>query len=573
MGMAASGKPVNLLTNTDVSLSPARPAQQQREVSLQSRAKFGGLAVAAVTAFSGLSVVGLAPSASAAAASAASAGSAAVTIPAQPYDFNGDGYVDEAIGSPYGTVSGHQYAGFVNIIYGSSAGLNTGKRQVFSQNSTNVPGAAEAGDHFGYSLASADLDHDGYADLAVGAPDEDTGNGTNAGGIVYLWGSPTGLVADASSWDDEFPTFDDQGAMTSGPGPNHRWGESLSIGDIEHDGWAELFISIPGDSNFKWFIWGPPAPAATKASTAKYTPRAGEVMGRSSAKNVKNANDTKAQVGTLSATDVNSSWLAAGDVTGDGRDDVVYAWNDADAAVVEDRHGFIVFPGTADGVLDGEVATGVLDVSVNTVTVGDFDANGFADVALGQTPDAEHLGGQVMVFKGAATNVSLDPGAFYSVHQDTPAVPGAGEAGDAFGAQIAAGDINLDGKADLVVGAPTEDVGTVADAGATFIVLGSATGLTGTGSQAITQDTAGVPGGCEKGDKLGTQVTLLDNNKDGRADLTAGAPAENAGDGMISWLKGTATGVTGTGSIGVGAGTFGVTGKKAEIGRRLGRLG
>jgi hypothetical protein len=215
---------------------------------------------------------------------------------------------------------------------------------------------------------------------------------------------------------------------------------------------------------------------------------------------------------------------------------------------------------------------GVL-TDVNSVTAGDFDGDGFADVAAGQTPDAGHLGGQVTVFKGAATNVSLDAGAFYAVDQDTPSVPGAGEAGDAFGASIAAGDVNGDGKADLAIGAPTEDVGTVADAGAAFVLLGSATGLAGAGSQAITQNTAGVPGGAEKGDKLGTQVTLLDDNKDGKADLTAGAPAENGGDGMISWLKGIATGVTGTGSLGIGSGTFGVTGKKAEIGRRLGRLG
>ena len=68
-------------------------------------------------------------------------------------------------------------------------------------------------------------------------------------------------------------------------------------------------------------------------------------------------------------------------------------------------------------------------------------------------------------------------------------------------------------------------------------------------------------------------MTLLDNNNDGRADLTAGAPVENNHEGMISWLKGTATDVTGTGSLGIGPGTFGVTGKKAEIGRRLGRVG
>jgi hypothetical protein len=517
---------------------------------LQHRVKLGGLAVAAVTALSGLSVVGLASSAS-----------SAVTIPAKPYDFNGDGYVDEAIGSPYGTVSGHQYAGFVNIIYGSSAGLNTNEHQVFSQNSTNVPGAAETSDHFGYSLASGDFDHDGFADLAVGVPDEDTGNGANAGGLAYLWGSPSGLVADPNTWDEEPGT----------PGAGHRFGESLSVGDIERDGHPELFFTVPGTSQFGWFFFSDVA-----ASAAGRTASAGKPTTRSSVKSVidaKTGKSVEAQAGTLSLDDVNNSWLAAGDVTGDGHDDVVYAWNDADWPTPEERHGFVVYPGTADGDLDDAAAVVIINVNVNSATVGDFDGDGFGDVALGQTPDADHLGGQVTVFKGAATNVSVEPDAFYAVHQDTPSVPGGGEAGDAFGASVAAGDITNDGTADLVVGAPTEDISTAADAGATFVLRGSATGLTGVGSQMITQNTSGVPGGCEQGDKFGTQVTLLDNNRDNFADLTGGAPAENAGDGMISWLKGTTDGVTGTGSIGIGPGTFGVTGKKAEIGRRLGRLG
>ena len=93
--------------------------------------------------------------------------------PGKPYDFNGDGDGDGDVGSPYGTVGTVQKAGFVTIVNGSSSGLNAANYQVFGQNSPNIPSTAEADDHFAYSLASADLDHDGYADLVIGVPDED----------------------------------------------------------------------------------------------------------------------------------------------------------------------------------------------------------------------------------------------------------------------------------------------------------------------------------------------------------------------------------------------------------------
>jgi hypothetical protein len=521
---------------------------------MRPRVKFGGLAATAVSALTGLSLIGLMPAAS-----------SAVTVPAKPYDFNGDGFVDLAIGSPYGTVGTQKYAGFVNVIYGSSAGLNTAKHQVFSQSTAGVPGTPETSDHFGYSLASGDFDNDGYADLAVGVPDEDTGNGANAGTIDFLWGSPSGLSAAEAGAADEFDT----------PGAAHRWGESLSAGDLEHDGWPELFITSPGIGDFAWLFFRPPAPAAARA-TAKggRTAHPGKVVSPAAANKTEGARGTAR---TLSATDVSNSWLAAGDVTGDGHDDLVYAWNDADAATPEERHGFFVFPGevppgTTQGDLNLVAAVKIVNVDVNATTAGDFDGDGFADVALGQTSDAGHIGGQVTVFRGGATNVSTDPGAFYSINQDTGNVPGAAEAGDAFGASVAAGDLNKDGKADLAVGVPTEDVSTIADAGSMVLLYGGTTGLITTGAQVFTQNTSGIAGGSEAGDKLGTQVTLQDTNQDGFADPTMGAPAENAGDGVIAWLKGAAA-LSGTGSISVYAPTFGVKGKKAELGRRLGRLG
>jgi hypothetical protein len=82
-------------------------------------------------------------------------------------------------------------------------------------------------------------------------------------------------------------------------------------------------------------------------------------------------------------------------------------------------------------------------------------------------------------------------------------VGGAVEAGDEFGEQLASGDFNHDGFAELAVAAPTEDVGTVQQAGAVSVLPGSAGGLTAGGGRLFTQNSPGVPDTAETFDEFG----------------------------------------------------------------------
>jgi hypothetical protein len=82
-------------------------------------------------------------------------------------------------------------------------------------------------------------------------------------------------------------------------------------------------------------------------------------------------------------------------------------------------------------------------------------------------------------------------------------VAGTVEAGDEFGEQLAAGDFNDDGFADLAAAAPLEDVGTISQAGAVSVLQGSGAGLTSTGGRLFTQDSSGVPGTAETFDLFG----------------------------------------------------------------------
>ncbi|MFJ9852323.1 hypothetical protein [Streptomyces sp. NPDC101150] len=68
----------------------------------------------------------------------------------------------------------------------------------------------------------------------------------------------------------------------------------------------------------------------------------------------------------------------------------------------------------------------------------------------------------------------------------------------------------------------------------------------------FTQDSAGVPGAAESGDRFGAALLLSDTDRDGRADLAATADGEN-GTGMVWRLPGGPAGLTGTGSAYFGA--------------------
>jgi FG-GAP repeat len=107
-------------------------------------------------------------------------------------------------------------------------------------------------------------------------------------------------------------------------------------------------------------------------------------------------------------------------------------------------------------------------------------------------------------------------------------------------------DFNGDGAADLAIGAPGENN----SAGAVHVLYGSApTGLTATGSQLWSQNSAGIAGNAESGDIFGFALTAGDFNGDGAADLAIGAPGENDFAGLVHVLYGSEpAGLTATGS-------------------------
>lgn len=405
-------------------------------------------------------------------------------------DFNGDGYRDIAVTAPLATVNGKSGAGSVSILYGSKSGAGAAKIQTVSQNSAGVPGTAEKDDTFGGMVSAGDFNGDGYADLAVGAHGEDVGSDADGGSVTILWGTSSGLSGGTNVKDPS-------------AGSHDHFGLLVAAGDYNGDGRADL--AIGSDQNTVDIYRG--GFTTTGGTGGHYA--------------------VTAPVQKVPGPDFQN--LTPGDVNHDGRTDLVANGYETDSQ--EGWNANFYLPGSTSGL----TSTGAQKLPAGIISdIGDVNGDGYGDIVIGAHWDKDiagaHKGGVVKVVYG--TQAGPDGGQD-SVNQDSPGVPGSGETADDFGYELSLGDVNGDGKDDVVVGAPGEDLNGIADAGMVTVLYGSTGGFASTGAQSFAQDSPGVPGDNEKGDGFGAEVYLADTNNDGKADLTVGIPHENNGDGYL----------------------------------------
>ncbi len=383
-------------------------------------------------------------------------------------DFNGDGFDDLAIGSPGEDVGGVVNAGAVNVIYGAPGGLTDVGNSLWTQDTAGIEDVAEAGDVFGWSVASGDFNHDGYDDLAIGVRLEGIGADTGTGAVNVLYGSAAGFVIEGNQfWHQDTP------GIAGANEDSDEFGWSLATGDFDNDSYDDLAIGVQKED----------VGAVDDAGSVHVL--YGTAEGLATAGNQVWTQNTTNILGVAELGDALGWALAAGDFNSDGFCDLAIgvAREDLPGA---DRAGLVnVIYGAAGGLssignqIFSQDTPGIAGAAEEDNTLGeslaagDFDNDGFYDLAIGVNREdigALAAAGAVNVIYGRAGGLSAEGNQVW--FQNSAGVMDESEAGDFFGDTLAAGDFDLDGFDDLAIGVPLEHLNGVVNAGAVNVLYG-----------------------------------------------------------------------------------------------------
>ncbi len=447
-------------------------------------------------------------------------------------DFNGDGFDDLAV-----AVRGDNA---IQIINGSPTGLvGAGSRLIRCQDiddgdpsalsTIRVGGTRVAGGSIAMNVG--DFDHNGVDDLVFEG--NAFVNGGRVSDVVVLFGHfGVGPASGISAFDSTLLRFTNN---TNGS----LAGEvkvALAVGDVDVDGDDDLAVGLPF-ADISIASGQVVSEAGTVAVVLAVPSQNASFPGRTVLDLAGRRTLTQATGNPepFESGDKFGSALAMADFNGDGRADLAVgaAFDDRGLNSFIDEGAVSVFSGAqtfqsfwTQNVLNQPRESG--DNFGLALAAADFNGDGRADLAIGQPGDhvdqsSGDEAGAVSVVYGGATGLGLTngPGNQYFVEGT---VGGLSRVGERFGAALSAGNIGRSAHADLVVGAPGENVTTAVrlatpdcsqifcisvkfethvGAGQLNTIYGSASGLTSLGAQSFTQSSTSIPDSPEAGDAFG----------------------------------------------------------------------
>jgi len=387
----------------------------------------------------------------------------------------------------------------------------------------------DADDWSGFSVASGDINGDGYNDVIIGANRADPAGGANAGEVYVIFGNASPIVSkDLNSSSANIKIYGDDAG--------DECGRSLSSGDINGDGFDDIIIG------------------AYKADPAGGA-NAGEayvIFGSATPRRNRDLNSRAANM-TIYGDDANDfagRTVSSGDINGDGYDDVIIGAHKADPTGGADAgETYVIFGSPAPSTtvdLNSESADMIIygndagDYSGRSVSSGDIDGDGYDDVIIGANyadPAGGANAGETYVILGSAT-----PPAIIDLN-DSPSpadmIIYGDDADDGSGRSVSSSDIDGDGYDDVIIGAYLADTAGGTDAGETYVILGSTTPPATIDLNDSPSPADMIIYGADTDDYSGSSVSSGDINGDGYDDVIIGAnnadPASgaNAGESYV----------------------------------------